>query len=54
MFNVGYNKIVIDNNGLHEDHPCYRCIVYRNRKPEHCDKCNVNPDRDRLKKAGLI
>ena len=53
-FHVEYTRIVIDNNGLHELHPCYRCIVYKDRKPIHCDNCRVNPDKDRLRKAGLL
>ena len=46
---VDYN----DNN-LPESHPFCRCVAYKNRNPRDCDPCNVNPDKDRMKKAGLL
>jgi len=52
---IDYSKeIHTDENGNSSNHPCYRCVVASNRTPEHCDNCNVNPDRERLKKAGLL
>ena len=47
-------EIQTDENGNSSNHPCYRCVVASNRTPEHCDRCKVNPDRDRFKKAGLL
>ena len=47
-------EIIRDANGLLEYHACFGCVVYRSRTPFHCDPCNVNPDKDRLKKAGLL
>lgn len=35
-------------------HPCRNCVVRDSRNPEHCDPCSDNPDRERLKKAGLL
>ena len=43
-----------DENGLLESHPCYGCVVFKSRTPVHCDPCNVNPDRDRLKRIGML
>ncbi len=34
--------------------PCSGCIVEFERSPEHCDPCPENPDRERLKRAGLL
>ena len=44
----------IDFNGLKLGHPCFGCIVWGNRTPQECDNCDVNPDRARLERAGLI
>ena len=43
-----------DKSDLSESHPCYRCIAYKNRNPKDCDPCEVNPDKERMKKAGLL
>lgn len=43
-----------DDHGLPENSSCYRCIAYKNRNPRDCDPCEVNPDRERMKKAGLL
>ena len=52
---VDYSRnTYLDENGNTSNHACYRCVVASNRTPEHCDKCNVNPDRERLEKAGLL
>ena len=37
-----------------DNHPCANCVVFDCRSPEHCDTCPVNPDRERLKKIGLL
>ncbi len=37
-----------------EINPCSGCLVEFERTPEHCDPCIVNPDRERLKKIGLL
>ena len=34
--------------------PCSTCVVRDCRSPEHCDPCSANPDKERLKKAGLL
>ncbi len=49
-----YSLMPIDENGNSSTHACYNCVVASKRTPEDCDSCNVNPDRDRLKKAGLL
>ena len=51
---VDYSLMPVDENGNTSNHACYRCVVASKRSPEHCDNCNVNPDRQRLKKAGLL
>jgi len=43
-----------EDNYLPESHPCHRCVAYKNRNPRDCDPCNVNPDKDRMQKAGLL
>ena len=43
-----------DDLGLPDSHPCYRCVAQKNRNPRDCDPCEVNPDRYRMKKAGLL
>jgi len=37
-----------------DENPCSTCVVRGCRSPEHCDPCRANPDRERLKKAGLL
>jgi hypothetical protein len=39
---------------LSETHPCYNCVAFKNRNPVDCDPCDVNPDKERLRKAGLL
>lgn len=50
-----------DNNIKNEDilyvdenNPCKDCVVAHNRSPEDCDPCDVNPNRERFKKSGLL
>jgi len=53
---VGHVKKQVDRDsyGLPESHPCYRCIAYENRNPRDCDPCRMNPDKERMKRAGLL
>ena len=53
-FRVGWNtRERVDHQGRPSDHPCLSCVVEK-RNPKDCDPCRKNPDRDRMKKAGLL
>lgn len=53
-FEVGWNtRDRIDHQGRPTSSPCTHCIVEK-RNPSDCDPCLKNPDRIRLKKAGLL
>lgn len=33
---------------------CRTCVVGDSRTPEHCDPCVDNPDKERLKRIGML
>lgn len=53
-FTVGWrNEVKQDEQGRTSKNPCFKCVVVK-RNPRDCDPCNVNPDKDRMKRAGLL
>ncbi len=49
-----HNSLDTDINKRNKSNPCSGCLVEFERSPEHCDPCLVNPDRERLKRSGLL
>ena len=56
-FTVGWKdepkKDLSDLYGRPRGHSCFGCLV-RRMNPEDCDPCNLNPNRERMKRAGLL
>lgn len=53
-FKIGWKKENrLDHLGRPSGHPCSHCIV-KKRNPKDCDPCLDNPDRERMKRAGLL
>lgn len=56
-FKVGWkneNKEAFsDLYGRPRGHACFGCIV-KKMNPKDCDPCNLNPNRERMKRAGLL
>jgi len=44
---------VPDKEGRKRSNPCYHCVVSQ-RNPFDCDPCNLNPDRKRMVRIGLL
>ena len=53
-FTVGWrDEVKQDHQGRPLGSPCSHCVVEK-RNPSDCDPCKKNPDRDRMKRAGLL
>jgi len=56
-FRVGWNipdsKKYKDLYGRLEGDACFGCVV-KEMNPVDCDPCRLNPNRERMKKAGLL
>lgn len=52
--NVSKKAVIDEKDYISKDYSCFNCVVKNNRSPEHCDPCSENPDRERMKRAGLL
>jgi len=53
-FRVDPHSSLDNETYVDKKNPCKICVVADARSPEHCDPCEVNPDRDRLIRSGLL